>query len=322
MWTWKILDVMAPIANAHGCSAARLSLAWLLAKPVLTSVIIGAKCLDQLQDDLAAVELILTQEGHSGSWMRSAPLPLSIQSGYCCSRESTVWNRLIVWRVFARRTSRVEEVAELVAIREASEHDRDAVWEIFRTVVAAGDTYVFDPAISREEALAYWFHPGTRTYVAESEGRVVGTYILRPNQPGLGSHVSNAAFMVSPSARGLGIGRTMGEHCLEEARRSAIGPCSSTSWSRRTNLRSSCGSDSALPSSAPSLVPSAMGPAVSLMPTSCSRHSVEPHPRGRGGLRPSQPPSEMNTAMGQVGHACMASAETSRNSFSVAPLAD
>ena len=53
--TWKILDVMAPIAKAHGCSPARLSLAWLLAKPVVTSVIIGAKRLDQLQDNLAAV---------------------------------------------------------------------------------------------------------------------------------------------------------------------------------------------------------------------------------------------------------------------------
>jgi aryl-alcohol dehydrogenase-like predicted oxidoreductase len=58
--TWKILDVMAPIAKAHGCSAARLSLAWLLAKPVVTSVIIGAKRLDQLQDNLAAIELTLT----------------------------------------------------------------------------------------------------------------------------------------------------------------------------------------------------------------------------------------------------------------------
>jgi Aldo/keto reductase family len=60
--TWKILDVMAPIAKAHGCSPARLSLAWLLAKPVVTSVIIGAKRLDQLQDNLAAVELTLTQD--------------------------------------------------------------------------------------------------------------------------------------------------------------------------------------------------------------------------------------------------------------------
>src|ERR1700690_2928688 len=60
--TWKILDVMAPIAKAHECSPARVSLAWLLAKPVVTSVIIGAKRRDQLQDNLAAVELTLTQD--------------------------------------------------------------------------------------------------------------------------------------------------------------------------------------------------------------------------------------------------------------------
>src|ERR1700757_4994251 len=60
--TWKILEVIAPIAKAHGCSAARISLAWLLAKPVVTSVIIGAKRLDQLKDNLAAVELTLTQD--------------------------------------------------------------------------------------------------------------------------------------------------------------------------------------------------------------------------------------------------------------------
>jgi aryl-alcohol dehydrogenase-like predicted oxidoreductase len=57
--TWKILDAMAPIAKAHGCSPARVSLAWLLARPVVTSVIIGAKRIDQLQDNLAAIELTL-----------------------------------------------------------------------------------------------------------------------------------------------------------------------------------------------------------------------------------------------------------------------
>jgi aryl-alcohol dehydrogenase-like predicted oxidoreductase len=60
--TWKILDVMAPIAKAHECSPARLALAWLLAKPVVTSVIIGAKRLEQLQDNLGAVELTLGQD--------------------------------------------------------------------------------------------------------------------------------------------------------------------------------------------------------------------------------------------------------------------
>jgi aryl-alcohol dehydrogenase-like predicted oxidoreductase len=60
--TWSILDAMVPIAKAHGCSPARASLAWLLARPVVTSVIVGAKRLDQLQDNLAAVALKLTQD--------------------------------------------------------------------------------------------------------------------------------------------------------------------------------------------------------------------------------------------------------------------
>jgi len=60
--TWKILDAIKPIAEAHGCSAARISLAWLLSKPFVTSVIIGAKRPDQLQDNLAAVDLKLSEE--------------------------------------------------------------------------------------------------------------------------------------------------------------------------------------------------------------------------------------------------------------------
>src|ERR1700734_2624435 len=60
--TWKILDAMAPIAKKYNCSPARISIAWALAKPVVTSVIIGAKRLDQLQDNIAAVDLKLTED--------------------------------------------------------------------------------------------------------------------------------------------------------------------------------------------------------------------------------------------------------------------
>ena len=114
-------------------------------------------------------------------------------------------------------------------IRAAIDADCDAVWSIFHEVIAAGDTYAVDPNISREDALAYWFASGTHTYVAEINRESVGeadsfptpagTYILRPNQSGGGSHVANAGFMVSASARGRGIGRAMAEHCLSEARR-------------------------------------------------------------------------------------------------------
>ena len=107
----------------------------------------------------------------------------------------------------------------MMQIRQAAPSDSEAIWGIFHRVVAGGDTYTFDPEMSREDALAYWLHPSNGCYVAESDGEIVGTYILKANQPALGSHVANAAFMVAPQARGRGVGRQMGEHALNEARR-------------------------------------------------------------------------------------------------------
>lgn len=57
--TWKIIDAMRPIAEAHGASVATVALSYVLAKPFVTSVIIGAKRMDQLKDNLAAVDLKL-----------------------------------------------------------------------------------------------------------------------------------------------------------------------------------------------------------------------------------------------------------------------
>lgn len=111
------------------------------------------------------------------------------------------------------------DAAEPVVIRAAEQADSDQIWPIFETVVRAGDTYAFDPEIGREEGLAAWMAPGGRCYVAEREGKVVGTYVLKPNQPALGAHVANASFMVAPASQGRGVGRAMGEHALEEARR-------------------------------------------------------------------------------------------------------
>jgi L-amino acid N-acyltransferase YncA len=107
----------------------------------------------------------------------------------------------------------------VINIRPAIDSDRDAIWTIFHDVIVSADAYAFDPQMPRQDALAYWFRSDAHTYVAESYGRVVGTYILRANQLGPGSHVANAAFMVAPNAQGQGIGRAMGEHCLKEARR-------------------------------------------------------------------------------------------------------
>ena len=107
----------------------------------------------------------------------------------------------------------------MITIKRAQASDFDAIWPIFREVVAAGDTYVYDPLTTKDEARAIWMADEAQTYVASIEGRIVGTYILKANQTGLGRHVANAGYMVKQDCHGQGVGRAMCEHSLEEARR-------------------------------------------------------------------------------------------------------
>lgn len=59
---WKCVEVMREVGEAHGVSVARVALAWLLHKPAVMSIIIGAKTLEQLDDNLAAADLTLTAD--------------------------------------------------------------------------------------------------------------------------------------------------------------------------------------------------------------------------------------------------------------------
>jgi len=106
-----------------------------------------------------------------------------------------------------------------VEIRKAELSDGDAIWEIWHAVVADGTTFVYAPDTGKEEAFPLWMTPPSVTYVAVEGTQIVGSYILKPNQPGLGSHVANAGFIVAEGQFGKGIGRTMAQHALEEARR-------------------------------------------------------------------------------------------------------
>lgn len=56
------VDVMREIGKAHGVSVARIAIAWLLHKRFVTSVIIGAKTMEQLDDNLAAVDVALSDD--------------------------------------------------------------------------------------------------------------------------------------------------------------------------------------------------------------------------------------------------------------------
>jgi len=105
-----------------------------------------------------------------------------------------------------------------IHIRRAVQDDFEQIWPIFHEVVMQGDTYAFAPDITREEAYHMWMEQPTATFVAETgDGAVAGTAFIKPNQPGLGNHVSNAGFMVSASRRGQGIGRLLGEFVVREA---------------------------------------------------------------------------------------------------------
>jgi aryl-alcohol dehydrogenase-like predicted oxidoreductase len=72
---FAILDAMDPIAKRHGASIAQVALAWLLAKDVVTSVIIGARNLAQLDDNLKAIDVALTPDEMKTLDEVSAPIP-------------------------------------------------------------------------------------------------------------------------------------------------------------------------------------------------------------------------------------------------------
>ncbi|MBM4055768.1 MAG: GNAT family N-acetyltransferase [Planctomycetes bacterium] len=106
-----------------------------------------------------------------------------------------------------------------IRIRKAKEADFAALWDIFHAVVKRGDTFSFDPQSDKEVFRSLWMAPHINTYVALMGNTIRGTYIMKQNQPGLGGHVANCAYMVDPGARSQGIGKSMGKHSIAEAKK-------------------------------------------------------------------------------------------------------
>jgi ribosomal protein S18 acetylase RimI-like enzyme len=102
--------------------------------------------------------------------------------------------------------------------RKANNQDFDQIWPIFHEIVTTGDTYAYPTDISKEQALHVWLKVPRETYVFEDDGRILGTYYLKTNQPGLGCHVCNCGYMVLSAARGRGLATAMCEHSQEIAK--------------------------------------------------------------------------------------------------------
>ena len=103
-------------------------------------------------------------------------------------------------------------------IRKATKTDYNKVWEIFSKVIETGDTYVFNPNTPKSDLKKHWFADYMKTYVIEENGEILGTYIIKPNQIDLGSHIANCSYMVNPNSQGKGIGKKLCEHSLKIAR--------------------------------------------------------------------------------------------------------
>jgi ribosomal protein S18 acetylase RimI-like enzyme len=106
----------------------------------------------------------------------------------------------------------------MIHIREIEAADWPVVLPILRSTFAAGDTYTFPPDSSDADIHKAWIEVPSATFVACAEGgELLGTYFIKPNQPGLGAHVCNCGYVVSEAAQRRGVASRMCEHSQEQA---------------------------------------------------------------------------------------------------------
>ena len=102
-------------------------------------------------------------------------------------------------------------------IRATVDSDFDNIWPIFHDIASAGETYAYPVDILKDEAKKLWMDVPTKTFVVVDNDNILGTYYIKTNQAGPGSHVCNCGYMVSSEARGKGIATLMCEHSQKMA---------------------------------------------------------------------------------------------------------
>lgn len=100
--------------------------------------------------------------------------------------------------------------------------DEPAIWALFEEAISGHDAFAFTRDTPRADLEKWWIGPQFQVFVAEIDGQIVGSYYLKPNQPGLGNHVANGGYMTAGAFRGRGIAQKMGAHSLESARLSGF----------------------------------------------------------------------------------------------------
>jgi L-amino acid N-acyltransferase YncA len=105
-------------------------------------------------------------------------------------------------------------------IRDATEADWPEIWPFLHAIVAAGDTFSYDPAMDEATARDMWMvgPPGRSTVAVAPDGHVLGTANMYANRPGPGAHVASGNVMVAAEHQGRGVGRVLLADLLEWAR--------------------------------------------------------------------------------------------------------
>lgn len=105
-------------------------------------------------------------------------------------------------------------------IRPASPADFPVIYDLFCEEIERGETYAYTLDETTEEwAYQWWMGLKHYCYIVELEGTFAGTCVIRPVKPGRGDHVGNMSFLISPWARGKGVGKALGAFALAEAKR-------------------------------------------------------------------------------------------------------
>ena len=106
---------------------------------------------------------------------------------------------------------------EKIQIREYSGADLEGMIPIWNEIVEEGIAFPQEDCLDRESGTAF-FASQSYTGVAEADGKILGLYILHPNNVGRCGHICNASYAVSSKARGQHIGEKLVLDCLRKAK--------------------------------------------------------------------------------------------------------
>lgn len=107
-------------------------------------------------------------------------------------------------------------------IRRYEDKDIAEMVNIWNEVVEDGIAFPQEEILSENEGRSF-FSKQTYCAVAEVDGRVLGLYILHPNNVGRCGHISNASYAVAKSSRGLHIGEKLVIDCINQAHIAGFG---------------------------------------------------------------------------------------------------